>query len=154
MFTVLLQGALMLLIPLPFDLQLFISIIFIILLPYQCPAWTVLIYGFLCGLSVDILTSGGGLHATSAVTAALARILYLKPTNKRNSDNENTGTPTLIKMGLSPFCIYSTIVVLTYSTVFFCLDSFRLFDPYSILLILGSSILSILAVFLSQKWFA
>lgn len=154
-FLVLLQGLVLSHIPLPLHLQLFVSVLFILFMPFGMRAWTGLLFGFLCGLCVDTLTGTWGLHAASATTAAFVRELYVRFSARYGREAETEfGTPTLARMGLPDFSAYTALVVLSYHAVFFALDAFRLWDWPTFGTMLGSSFLCYFCAFLSQKWFA
>lgn len=154
-FLVLLQGLVISHIPLPLHLQLFVSVLFILFLPFGMRAWLGLLFGFLCGLCVDTLTGTWGMHAAAATTAAFVRELYTRFNERYGREAETeTVTPTLSRMGLPDFSAYAAVVILSYHLVFFALDSFQLWDFPTFGIMLGSALLCYICAFLSQKWFA
>lgn len=153
-FLVLLQGLVLAHIPLPLHLQLFVSVLFILFMPFGLRAWMTLLFGFLCGLCVDTLTGTWGLHAASATTAAFVRVIYIRFSERYGRDAEaEVATPTLSRMGLPDFSAYAALVILSYHVVFFALDAFQLWDWPTFLIMLGSALLCYFCAFLSQKWF-
>lgn len=139
-------------IPLPFHLQLFVSVLFIVFLPFGIPAWAGVLLGFLCGLSVDTLIGTWGLHTSAATMAAFVRVLYIRFSVRygREAETEMV-TPTLSRMGLPDFSVYVALVILSYHVVFFLLDAFQLWHWRILGMMLGSSTLCFLCAFLSQK---
>lgn len=151
-FLVLLQGLVLAHIPLPFHLQLFVSVLFIVFMPFGIQPWLGVLLGFLCGLSVDTLLGTWGLHTSAATTAAFVRVLYIRFSVRygREAETEMV-TPTLSRMGLSDFSAYTALVILSYHAVFFILDVFQLWHWRILWMMLGSSTLCFLCAFLSQK---
>ncbi len=154
-FLVLMQGLVLSHIPLPLHLQLFVSVLFLLFMPFGMQSGTALCLGFVCGLSVDTLTGTWGQHAASATMAVFVRELYVRFSERYGRESENELiTPTLARMGWSDFSAYAALVILSYHIVFFALDAFKLWDFWTFLVMIGSSLLCYVCAFLSQKWFA
>ncbi|MEG1910268.1 MAG: rod shape-determining protein MreD, partial [Bacteroidales bacterium] len=72
-FLWLLQIIILNYVQLPYGMQLYIYILFILLLPHQTPNWLLLLLAFFSGLSVDIFTGMLGLQAAAATFMAFLR---------------------------------------------------------------------------------
>lgn len=56
----------------------FLYVLFILLLPFETPAWLLLVSGFALGLTVDLFMNTPGLHAAATVLTAFVRPFVLR----------------------------------------------------------------------------
>ncbi|MBN2524224.1 MAG: rod shape-determining protein MreD [Bacteroidales bacterium] len=128
----------------------YIYIIFIILLPFETPAWVCLLLGFFLGLSIDIFTETIGMH-----TAATVFIAYIRPyilSSFAPRDGYESGTfPRVYYYGLPWFIKYASLLVFAHHLVLFYVEMFQFQDFFSTLLrVILSSLFSITLIVVSQ----
>src|SRR5688572_16431484 len=96
----------------------------LIMLPVRTSKATLLIFGFVSGLIMDLFMLSGGLFAASATMMAFVRIfilrLYLSP-----EDEDNNIHPGLQSFGIRAYLIYSSILILVSQFTFFSLEAFK-----------------------------
>ncbi len=125
-------------------------ILFILLLPFDTPRWSLPIIGFLLGLSVDLFTQTPGIHASATVMMAFARPYVLGFISPREG-YEPGSYPTLFNYGLEWFLKYSVILICIHHFFLFYVEIFRISDFLATFLrALLSSVFSIIFIVLSQ----
>jgi rod shape-determining protein MreD len=116
--------------------------IFILLLPFNYPPISTLVWAFAMGLCIDIFSMDvTGLHAAALLILAYVRPRLLKLVSPKD-DMESIAIPSYHNLGLRPFFIYVILSIALYNTVLFMLDSFSF---HNFLHILARIILSTLA---------
>lgn len=125
-------------------------ILFILLLPFDTPAWFVLILGFVLGFSVDLFMNTLGLHASATVFMAFLRPSVLKFIAPR--DGYEPGTlPRIAHQGAEWFIRYTVILTLGHHLFLFYAEAFHFADFFATLLrVLLSTIFSSLLIVMSQ----
>lgn len=125
-------------------------ILFILLMPFETPKWTVLIAGFMLGLTVDIFSNTFGLHAAAATVAAFLRPLALNILAPREGYEAGT-LPRVLHYKILWFIKYTAIVVVPHQIWYYMLEAFT-FDHFfrTLAITLFSAALSILLIVLSQ----
>ena len=101
----------------------YVYVLFVMLLPFDFPAWRLMIYGFLIGFAVDIFCGTPGLHAAATVFMAFMRPKIISITT-RKSDLENKTAPTLSEMGIKWFFFYCLLLLICHNLVLFWLEAF------------------------------
>ena len=99
-----------------------VYLLFVVLYPYRENRISFLFAAFLIGLSVDIFSNTGGIHAASTVFVAYIRVVVLKIVFGQNFDFQE------LKMSQYPFSkvfSYTTIVVLLHHILFYFLEVFN-----------------------------
>ncbi len=114
----------------------YIYIIFILLFPIRDTRLTLLIVSFLLGLSIDIFSDSGGVHAAASVCLAYARPVLLKSSfgmlyEHQSVKFNNTDTGSLIT--------YVTTAAVIHHLILFSLE---IFNITSIILILKKTLFS------------
>ena len=128
----------------------YLYVLFILMMPFDTPAWIVLGSGFLMGLSVDTFMNTAGMHAAATVAMAFVRSYVLKIFAPREGYEFGT-EPTLRYMGPAWYLSYSGILVSIHHFVFFYIEVFRFNEFFSTLArILLSILFTMLLVMLSQ----
>ncbi|MEG1499122.1 MAG: hypothetical protein RRX93_07260 [Bacteroidales bacterium] len=154
LFLVILQGMALTQFPIPGNLQVFIYILFILLLPYQTPNSILLILSFLLGFCIDFFTGTIGLHTATCTFMGFCRILYFKAHEAGPHENELQGTPGSCRMGRGNFIWYCILLIVCHHVFFFLLEAFSFRHIlYTLWLIIGSSILTFLAVMIALSVF-
>ena len=128
----------------------YIYILFIILLPFETPAWLALVLGFLLGFSIDIFTETLGMHTAACVFMAFIRPYVLS--NFAPRDGYESGSfPRIFYYGLPWFIKYATILVFAHHLVLFYLEMFSFSDFFATFLrVLLSTLFSSFLIILSQ----
>ncbi|MGC9470008.1 MAG: rod shape-determining protein MreD [Bacteroidales bacterium] len=128
----------------------FLYVIFILLLPFETPAWLLLVSGFVLGLTIDLFMNTPGLHAAATVLMAFVRPFVLRIFAPR--DGYEPGTyPRIFYYGVSWFFKYSALLILIHHFFLFYLEVFRFTDFFSTFFrVILSSVFSIILVVLSQ----
>ena len=128
----------------------YLYVLFILMMPFDTPAWIVLASGFLMGLSLDTFMNTAGMHAAATVAMAFVRSYVLKLFSPREGYEFGT-EPTLRYMGPAWYLSYSAILVSIHHFVFFYIEVFRFSEFFSTLLrVFLSIIFTMLLVMLSQ----
>ena len=154
LFLVLLQVLILNNIQLSGYLNPFLYVLFILMLPFQTPKWLVLLLAFIAGISVDMFSDTGGLHAAASVFMAFMRDPILRLISPREGDDA-VQSPTVQQFGFGWFFSYAGILVFAHHFLLFYLETFHLsgFFPTFFRVIL-SSIFSLTLIFISQFFFS
>ena len=125
-------------------------ILFILLLPFETPNWSLPIIGFLLGLSVDLFTHTPGIHSSAPVLIAYLRPFILKMISPRDG-YEPGSFPRLSSYGFEWFLKYTVIMVAIHHFFLFYVEVFRFSDFFTTFLrAIISSIFSVVLIILSQ----
>lgn len=128
----------------------YIYLMFILLLPFEIPAWLLLILSFFTGLIVDLFSGTPGMHTAATVLAGFVRPYVLRIISPR--DGYETGAePSMMVYGFRWFLFYTAIMVLIHHTALFYLEVFRFADFFRTLArILLSSLFSVIFILLLE----
>ena len=128
-------------------------ILFIILLPFETPAWLRLILGFSLGLTVDLFSGTVGMHAAATTLMAYVRPFALKTISSRK-DYEQGMSPGIKDLGLQWFISYSLLLTFIHHSLYFFVEAFILSEIFQIILrIAASTIVSTLIIVLLNLLF-
>jgi len=131
-------------------MNIYLYVLFIILLPFETPGWILLPVCFLLGLCVDISLNTMGLHTSAATFAAFARPLVLRILKPREGYDMNS-SPGLFSMGFNWFVSYSLILVFIHHVWLFFMEAFKFSDVFFILLkVISSMLLNVFLILLAQ----
>ena len=108
-------------------------IYFIIVLPISLGRVPLLFIGFLLGLTVDVFSNTGGMHAAATTLIAYYRPLYLKAQSPREG-YETTALPHLSTFGFAWFIPYAALLVFIHHSVLFYIEIFRFAEFFHTLL--------------------
>lgn len=127
-------------------INVFIYILFILLLPTEANKFMVLFLAFLLGFSIDIFNSTPGIHASATVLAAYMRPLFLRIYSPRDGYDSNKA-PGIKNNGLFWFIKYSISMILVHHFFLFFIEAFT-FNSFFITLtkVILSSIFSLIFV--------
>jgi len=131
----------------------FLYIAFLLVLPLELGRITLMLIGFVTGISVDIFYDSLGIH-----TAASVLIMYLRPhwlnLITPRGGYENLSIPTLKSVGLDWFSTYAFPLVLIHSFALFYIEAggFHMFF-YTFLKVLFSSVLTFTIIIITQYLF-
>jgi rod shape-determining protein MreD len=108
----------------------FVYVLFLIILPFETPKWSLLFISFILGITIDMFYDTAGLHAAACVVMGYIRPGILKLFSPR--DGYESGTqPTIQYLGVPWFLSYAGILVLTHHLVLFYLEIFRFSEFFS-----------------------
>jgi len=101
----------------------FLYVLFILMLPYETKPWISLMLSFLLGLSVDIFSDTGGIHAAAGVLTAFVRPVILEALVNREGYESGT-EPRVSSLGFVWILKYTLILVFIHHLAFFTIDAF------------------------------
>lgn len=125
-------------------LHLLVYPLFVMLLPIKWPRPLNMVLAFGFGMLMDMFYNSPGVHAGALVFIAFIRnyvFKWIEPTEGYT----NESTPTIYKMSLTWFVIYSSILLICHHLVYFSLEAF---SHVYLLEILLRSIFSFIASFI------
>lgn len=99
----------------------YIYIMFLIMLPMQIRHSTLLILGFVSGMTIDLLTGSAGLSAMVATFVAFVRPSILRITAGRDVINVG-GIPSSTIFGNMQFVMYILLMMLCYNIPYFLIE--------------------------------
>ena len=126
----------------------FLYIILIISLPLKTPKWFLLIYAFLLGFLIDLLSANLGFHSTATVLAAFIKPFISKliiPYNILAESDEIT----LRKIGAKAFFTFALFIILIHNSCLFIISHLDL-NTAVFTKIIASSIITLLLVLITQ----
>ncbi len=128
----------------------YIYVLFVLLLPIEIPIYLLLILSFLSGLSIDIFSNTGGIHAASTTLMAFCRPLVLTLITPRGGYEYQT-VPNMRNMGFRWFILYSGFLVILHHLCLFTIEIFR-FSEFGTTLLraIASSIFTLVLIIISQ----
>ena len=122
-----------------------IYVYFVIRMARNYPKWALLLWAFVLGLVIDVLSNTPGLTSASLTLIALVQPYYLELYVPR--DSADNLQPTLSALGPVKYTYYAAGLVLLYCLVFYSLEMFNLFNALQwALCIVGSALLTMLLV--------
>jgi hypothetical protein len=131
----------------------FLYVLFIIILPFETPKWLVLLSAFLIGITIDMFTDTGGMHAAACVFMGYIRPGILKLFSPR--DGYEFGTqPTVQYLGIPWFLSYAGILIVAHHLILFFIEIFRFSEFFSTFFrVIISSLFTLLLVIVTQYLF-
>lgn len=124
----------------------FIYIFFILLLPLATPRSLLLVLAFITGLTVDIFSNTGGLHAFASTLIAFVRPYWIKITIPR-SNYDDLSNIKLKEVEFGQFIAYSSLLLLMHHFILYLAESMAWGD---LLLITGkaftNTLISVVAI--------
>jgi len=128
----------------------FFYILFILILPFEIRDWALLLFAFFLGLSVDIFTDTGGVHASASVFTAFLRPLILRILSGREGYAPET-SPGIAWYGFSWFLKYSFLLTFAHDLIYFLVLQFSFKDFFFVLeKVFFTSLLTVILILLSQ----
>jgi hypothetical protein len=124
------------------------------MLPFQTPKWLVLLLSFVLGITVDMFSDTGGMHAAASVFMGFLRQPVLQILSPRDGYDPNH-LPTIQQLGINWFFSYTAILTFSHHLFLFYLEIFRFSEFFHTFLhVILSSIFTLALVFVSQFFFA
>ena len=118
----------------------YVYVLFIMLLPFETPLWSLIVNGFFIGIVVDIFSGTPGLNAAATVLMAYLRPNVINITT-RKSDIEGKIAPSVSEMGLKWFMPYMVLLLIIHNFTLFMLEAFSI---HLIGLVLLGTLLSVI----------
>lgn len=103
--------------------QVFLYLLFIIMLPFRISPILAMSVSFLMGLGVDMFYDSPGLHASAATFVAFVRPYFIRYLTPRE-DYDINDQPNISSMGLLWFLSFSAILISLHSIWLFFLEAF------------------------------
>ena len=127
----------------------YLYVLFILILPSSLNKNTLLLIGFVLGLTIDIFENSGGLHTSATLLIAFIRpALFRLLAGPANTEIERMNIQTL---GLGRFLILAGITVFIHHFWLFLLESFSLKDLLQVFKrTLFSGLFTLLLIYLTQ----
>lgn len=135
--------------------QVYLYVLFVIMLPLRMSPGLSMLLAFLMGLGVDMFYDSPGLHASGALVAAFVRPYFIQMLTPRD-DYEINDLPTISSMGLFWFVRLSLGVILIHGLWIFLLENFSVSGLGAVLVKAISTafitlLVSVVTVFLFSK---
>ena len=119
---------------------------FVAMFPRNHAKWAVLVWSFLLGLLIDILSNTPGLAAASLTVIAAIQPYYLELYVPR--DSADNLQPSMKTLGPQKYAYYIVPLVLLYCILFYSLEMFTFFNAiYWLSCVAGSAILTLALIF-------
>ncbi|MBI4947594.1 MAG: rod shape-determining protein MreD [Bacteroidetes bacterium] len=132
----------------------FLYILFILMLPFQTPNWLMLVLAFTIGISIDMFSDTGGLHAAASVFMAFLRNPILKLIAPRDG-YDVVQKPTIQQFGFGWFFSYTGILVFVHHFFLFYMEAFHFTEFFSTFFrVILSSIFTLTLVVIGQLFFS
>lgn len=132
----------------------FLYVFFILMLPFQTPNWLVLVLSFLIGISIDMFSDTGGLHAAATVLMGFLREPVLKLISPRDG-YDTAQHPTIYQFGIGWFFSYAGMLTLIHHFCLFYMETFHITEFFSTFFrVFFSSLFTLMLIFISQFFFS
>lgn len=102
----------------------YLYVLFLLMLPFETPAWLALIIGTATGLIMDTFSDTAGIHMSACTVMMYARIFVLRLVQPREG-YEYGMRPTVPRMGFAWFITYAGILILVHHLWLFFIEIFR-----------------------------
>lgn len=116
----------------------YVYVLMILLLPVDIEGWVLLVVAFFLGLSIDMFSDSGGMHAAATVFMAFCRPGIIRMISLREDFEQGTA-PSINNLGTMWIFTYSFFLIFLHHGALFFLEIFRFTE---ILLTLKRIILS------------
>lgn len=128
----------------------FVYVLFFLMLPVSTNRLSLMLIGFVYGLTIDIFNDTPGMHAATCVVIAYFRPYLLRRMTPQ-SGYDMLEDITLQNMGTQWFVIYSIIIISIHHIILFMIEtlSFNMFG-YTLIKIFSSILYTFFIVLLSQ----
>ncbi|MCI5777555.1 MAG: rod shape-determining protein MreD [Bacteroidales bacterium] len=120
----------------------FIYILFILVAPFGCPTWLLMLMAGGAGLIIDVASNTPGMHAAASILIAYLRPVVLRLIAFRNTTYKEGDMPGSHAYGSMWFARYTLIIVAIHHLALFLIEQF---DSFYLLPTLLRIVLSIVA---------
>ena len=119
---------------------------FVIIFPRSYPKWTLLLWGFAMGLSIDMFANTPGVNAATLTFIALLQPHVLELFLPREAEEDIKASAK--SLGVWNFVCLATSLTLTFCLLFFALESFSFFNwTYWLQCAGASTLLTLILIF-------
>jgi hypothetical protein len=128
-------------------------VLFLLLLPSDVNRALLLLIAFTMGITVDIFSDAGGIHAAACVPIAYLRHVMLRSTTSLESKNDSF-EPNIHYFGLRSYLVYAGVLVFVHHTIVSFLEVFEFSHVFrTFLKAIGSTLFTLLFMVLIQYIF-
>lgn len=113
--------------------NLFLYILFILMLPTYLPKNVIILISFATGFIVDIFSTTLGLHTFSATLIGFSRVVFADKILTKG-DNVEIDTPSIRTISPSVYSAYAIILTFIYCFFYYLIESFSLHDILNLLI--------------------
>lgn len=106
----------------------YLYVLFLLMLPFELPAWAQLAIGAVTGLVLDVFASTPGMHMSACVVMMYARLWVLRLLAPREG-YEFGSRPTVAHMGFPWYVTYAGLLILLHHLWLFFIELHR-FDAF------------------------
>jgi len=106
----------------------YLYVLFLLMLPFELPAWSLLIIGAVTGGTMDLFSSTPGMHMSASIVMMYTRIQVVRLLAPREG-YEYGMRPTVPRMGLTWFVTYAGLLILVHHLWLFFVEIYR-FDAF------------------------
>jgi hypothetical protein len=150
---ILVQGLILKNMEVGFMINPFLYVLFVILLPFELPAWIGLVLAFLLGFFVDLFYGTMGMHMAACTLMGWARPAVLRFMMPRDG-YEFGQQPTMQDMGRMWFLSYAAILIFIHHFLLFYIEIFSFREVgMTLLRVLISTMSTLLLVVVTQFLF-
>lgn len=133
----------------------YLYVLFLLMLPFELPAWAQLVIGSVTGLVMDVFSSTPGMHMSACTVMMFARVLLLDLISPREG-YEYGLRPTVPRMGLAWYLTYAGLLIAIHHVWLFFVEVYtfeRFFGTFfrALLSALFTLALCMLAQFLTSS---
>ena len=108
----------------------FIYILFILVAPFGCPTWLLMLMAGGAGLIIDVASNTPGMHAAASILIAYLRPVVLRLIAFRNTTYKEGDMPGSHAYGSMWFARYTLIIVAIHHLALFLIEQFDSRDAY------------------------
>lgn len=150
---ILVQGLILKNMEVGFMINPFLYVLFVLLLPFELPAWIGLVLAFLLGFFVDLFYGTMGMHMAACTLMGWARPAVLRFMMPRDG-YEFGQQPTMQDMGRMWFLSYAAILIFIHHFLLFYIEIFSFREVgMTLLRVLISTMATLLLVVVTQFLF-
>ncbi|MDX9750065.1 MAG: hypothetical protein RBT71_03180 [Flavobacteriales bacterium] len=102
----------------------YLYVLFLLMLPFELPAWAMLIIAAATGFTVDLFGNTPGMHMSACTVMAFARVHLLRVMAPREG-YEFGARPVIADMGLTWTATHAAVLVLVHHLWLFTVELFR-----------------------------
>lgn len=124
-----------------------VYVYFVSMFPRSYPKWSILLWSFVMGLTIDIFSNTPGVAAASLTLLGVVQPYLFELFAPRDSFDDLR--PSIKTIGMMKYLYYIIILVVLYCLVFFTLETFSFFDLVEWLQCIGGSAVITLVLILT-----
>ncbi len=102
----------------------YLYVLFLLMLPFELPAWALLLIGAATGFTIDLFSNTPGMHMSACTVMSFARIHLLRAMAPREGYEFGT-RPTIADMGFTWAVTQAGVLILIHHMWLFSVELFR-----------------------------